>query len=86
LRAIRIGLNDPTYARYPRHLIVRAESDQVVYEGSPLGAVMRAILVQPVEPAIELPLRANRSRTFIVRETDPDQPWTWIGRPIVALE
>jgi hypothetical protein len=89
VRRIRMELTERGLVDYPRTLIIEAvDGAQVrtLYNASPLGAVMRALLARPAQASIEIGLPPNRSRTLVLRQPGQNPSWKWAAHELTLFE
>jgi hypothetical protein len=95
VRSIRIELTERDLVGYPRTLIyphtlsiesVDGAQVRTLTNASPLGAVMRALLMQPVPASIEIGLPPNRCGTLVLRQTGQDRSWNWTAHELMLFE
>ena len=77
---VRLDMAERSLGDYPRNLVVvSADGDEVrtLYQGSPLGALMKGLLREPSRAPMEIALPANHTKRLVLRQTGQTHVWFW---------
>ncbi len=76
-----VTVTDRSLGDYPRGLRIEStrggEAPRVLFDGSVLAALGRAILAAPTRPVMSLDLPPNESTTMTLRQTGTTESWYW---------
>jgi len=77
---VELVMDERSFGDYPRGLLIASEEagqTKTLYQGNPLGAMMKGLLRSPKRASIEIALRPNHTASLVLRQTGQTRVWFW---------